>query len=342
MTDQPIANSELAEQLTSLSDRLDREISNISELLARADQLCHSALESEAKVVATRQEIMEAISGVDTGLTDRVGAIEAQLGQLLDSLPRLAQDVKNFAQLAKYMDQCATEVSQWYEELKQAKAGSDVEASLLEIRNGIQSYNEAHQALAEQVALLQGQGVDLSPLEGKIQGLENSFNALEERLSQVGIGSAPIDEGQVAALVERLVGEREQALRGEGTGSTPIDEGQVATLVERLVGEREQSLRNEMTTIQRDWQDGAAILQQMQVRIESLEGRGGDATTAQLEAIRSELTNLVAKAKTEQENALRDQRRQLEELGSQGGKTTIALILGVLALGLGIFGIVRR
>jgi hypothetical protein len=80
----------------------------------------------------------------------------------------------------------------------------------------------------------------------------------------------------------------------------------------------------------------------MQVRIESLEGRGGDATTAQLEAIRSELTNLVAKAKTEQENALRDQRKQLDELGSQGGKTTIALILGVLALGLGIFGVVRR
>ncbi len=312
MTDQPIANSELAEQLTSLSDRLDREISNISELLARADQLCHSALESEAKVVATRQEIMEAISGVDRGLTDRVGAIETQLGQLLDSLPRLAQDVRNFARLAQHMDQCASEVSQWYEELKQAKAGGDVEASLLEIRNGIQSYSEAHQALAEQVALLQGQGADLSPLADKIQGLENSFNALEQRLSQVGNGSAPIDEGQVAALVERLV------------------------------GEREQSLRNEMTTIQRDWQDGAAILQQMQVRIESLEGRGGDATTAQLEAIRSELTNLVAKAKTEQENALRDQRKQLDELGSQGGKTTIALILGVLALGLGIFGVVRR
>jgi hypothetical protein len=83
-------------------------------------------------------------------------------------------------------------------------------------------------------------------------------------------------------------------------------------------------------------------LQQMQVRIESLESRGGDATTAQLEAIRTEMANLVAKAKTEQETALRDQRRQLEELSSQGGKTTLALILGVVALGLGIFGFVRR
>jgi chromosome segregation ATPase len=329
MTDQPIANSELAEQLTSLSDRLYGEISQISDLLARTEQLYQSVQAAETRVTAIRQEV--------SGVPDRLGALETQLGQLLDSLPRLAQDVKNFARLAQHMDQCANEVHQWYQELKQGQTGGETEGKLLELENALNSYRESHQALVEQVALLQGREVDqakleelegslstigqlatklqelenglntLGQLEGRLQGLENSLNALAQRLEQPIASGLPIDEGQLGALMER-----------------------------------EQALRQEMTTMQRDWQDGAAILQQMQVRIESLESRGGDATTAQLEAIRTEMANLVAKAKTEQETALRDQRRQLEELSSQGGKTTLALILGVVALGLGIFGFVRR
>jgi DNA repair exonuclease SbcCD ATPase subunit len=334
MTDQPIANSELAEQLTSLSDRLYGEISQISDLLARTEQLYQSVQAAETRVTAIRQEV--------SGVPDRLGALETQLGQLLDSLPRLAQDVKNFARLAQHMDQCANEVHQWYQELKQGQTGGETEGKLLELENALNSYRESHQALVEQVALLQSREVDqakLEELEGslstigqlatKLQELENSLSAigqLEGRLQGL--------ENSLNALAQRL----EQPI----TSGSPIDEGQLGALVERIVGEREQALRQEMTTMQRDWQDGAAILQQMQVRIESLESRGGDATTAQLEAIRTEMANLVAKAKTEQETALRDQRRQLEELSSQGGKTTLALILGVVALGLGIFGFVRR
>jgi|GEM_PF-6147446 chromosome segregation ATPase len=329
MTDQPIANSELAEQLTSLSDRLYGEISQISDLLARTEQLYQSVQAAETRVTAIRQEV--------SGVPDRLGALETQLGQLLDSLPRLAQDVKNFARLAQHMDQCANEVHQWYQELKQGQTGGETEGKLLELENALNSYRESHQALVEQVALLQSREVDqakLEELEGslstigqlatKLQELENSLSAigqLEGRLQGL--------ENSLNALAQRL----EQPI----TSGSPIDEGQLGALMER-----EQALRQEMTTMQRDWQDGAAILQQMQVRIESLESRGGDATTAQLEAIRTEMANLVAKAKTEQETALRDQRRQLEELSSQGGKTTLALILGVVALGLGIFGVLRR
>lgn len=335
MTDQPIANSELAEQLTSLSDRLYGEISQISNLLARTEQLYQSVQAAETRVTAIHQEV--------SGVPDRLGALETQLGQLLDSLPRLAQDVKNFARLAQHMDQCANEVHQWYQELKQGQTGGETEAKLLELENALHSYSESHQALVEQVTLLQGREVDqakleelegslstISQLETKLQELENSLSAigqLEGRLQGL--------ENSLNALAQRL----EQPI----ASGSPIDEGQLGALVERIVGEREQALRQEMTTMQRDWQDGAAILQQMQVRIESLESRGGDATTAQLEAIRTEMANLVAKAKTEQETALRDQRRQLEELSSQGGRTTFALILGVVAaLGLGIFGVVRR
>lgn len=299
MTDQPIANSELAEQLSSLSDAIDNKISTISDFLTRAEQLCQSAQASEAAVAQMRQEIMEAGAGASIGdstIADRLGALESQLNQLQESLPRLAQDVKNYARLAQHMDQCADEVHQWYQELQQSKGGT---------------------TSAEE---MQGQSpsVDLSALEAKIQALESlsgvDLSGIEQRLAQ---------------------------LEGASSGAA-IDEAQLQAVVERLVSDREQSLRNEMTTIQRDWQDGAAILQQMQVRIESLESRGGDATTAQLEAIRSEMASLIAKAKTEQETALREQRRQLEEMGSQGGKTTIALVLALIGVVLGGIGLARR
>ncbi len=302
MTDQPIASSEVAEQLSSLSDALDSKISTISEFLARAEQLCQSAQQAEAAVAATRQEIMGAVAGasIDGTITDRVAALEARLGELLQTLPRLAQDVKNYARLAQHMDQCANEVNQWYQELQEAKkhGATDSESHLLEMQNALESYRESHQALAEQVALLQSRGDNLGVEYAK----EADLSALERRVAQLEAGEARI---------------------------------------QHLINEPVEALRNEMNAIQRDWQDGAAILQQMQVRIESLEGKGGDATTAQLEALRSEMANLVARAKTEQETALREQRKRLEELGNQGGKTTIALILGVIALGVGIVGVAR-
>lgn len=325
MTDQPIANSELAEQLSSLSDAIDNKISTISDFLSRAEQLCQSAQASEAAVAQMRQEIMEAVTGASIGdstIADRLGALESQLTQLQESLPRLAQDVKNYARLAQHMDQCAEEVHQWYHELQQSKGGTtsteEIQARFLEIHNALEAYSQSQQALAEQLALAQSPSVDLSSLEAKIQALETSsgvdLSGIEQRLAQ---------------------------LEGASSGAA-IDEAQLQAVVERLVSDREQSLRNEMTTIQRDWQDGAAILQQMQVRIESLESRGGDATTAQLEALRSEMASLIAKAKTEQETALREQRRQLEEMGSQGGKTTIALVLALVGVVLGGIGLARR
>ncbi|MFN3361323.1 MAG: hypothetical protein ACK421_07865, partial [Pseudanabaenaceae cyanobacterium] len=158
MTDQPIASAEVTEQLNTLSDTLASEIAKITELLQQAQALCQSAQAAEAAIAQARQEIMAALP-----LAERVQALEGRLEEFVSTLPRLAQDVKNFARLAQHMDQCANEVNQWYTALQQKQTGdqgsslSELQGHILELHNALQAYSQSHQALAEQVALLQSQ-----------------------------------------------------------------------------------------------------------------------------------------------------------------------------------------
>lgn len=329
MTDQPIASAEVTEQLNTPSDTLASEIAKITELLQQAQA-------AEAAIAQARQEIMAALP-----LADRVQALEVRLEEFVSTLPRLAQDVKNFARLAQHMDQCANEVNQWYTALQQKQTGdqgsslSELQGHILEIHNALQAYSQSHQALAEQVALLQSQApavaaVDLTPFDAKLRELEQRLAQLESLRST----SASVDMAELTAKLQEI----EQKLEG----ATPtIDEGRLQALVEGVIAERAQTLQGEMSTMQQDWQTGAAILQQMQVRIEALEGRSGDATTAQLEAIRSEMQNIVNRAKAEQEATLRSQSSELEKLRKQNF-SAVAIVLAGVAFGVSLFAVLRR
>ncbi|MCS6960092.1 MAG: hypothetical protein RMK91_08575 [Pseudanabaenaceae cyanobacterium SKYGB_i_bin29] len=313
MTDQPMASAEVTEQLNALSDSLASEIAKITEMLQQAQALLQSAQAAEAAVAQARQEMMAGLA-----LADRVQTVEGRLEELLGSLPRLAQDVKNFARLAQHMDQCANEVNQWYTALQQKQVGdqgsslSELQGHILELHNALQAYSQSHQALAEQVALLQSQPSPTA--SGDPTALDAKLKELEQKIAQL-----------------------------ESSTVTPIsDETQLQALVERVMTERLQTLQGEMGTMQQDWQTGAAILQQMQVRIEALESRSGDATTAQLEAIRSEMQNMVNRAKAEQEASLHHHRSELEKLSKQGNLSALGVLLGGMALIISLFAVSRR